>query len=213
MSKQSEKTDRVLSLIDKEELAALAITLGNIFSPPGQEKAVAEFVEQWLQREGFETKVISLIQERPNVVGIYRGCGGGYSLLFNSHMDVSVSGPEVLRDAMSPVIHRAWKEGETLYGMGVVNDKGPMACFLCAAKAIKEAGVVPKGDLILTAVSGETEREPIDDFVSPEYLSREVGTRFMVFESRGWNSIYGYARCYCRLCPCSGDYQVPFCLD
>jgi len=172
--------ERVLSHIDKEELADIAVSLANIYSPPGQEREVADFVEGWLQREGFETKVISLTPDRPNVVGIHKGAGGGYSLLFNSHMDVVPSTPEFFRDPMNPMMRTAWREGDTLYGMGIVNDKGPMACFLCAAKAIKNAGIALKGDLILTAVSGEIGWEPVDEFTPPQYLSKEVGTRFMV---------------------------------
>ena len=52
--------ERVLSYINREELGELATSLANIYSPPGQEKEVADFVEEWLQHEGFETKVISL---------------------------------------------------------------------------------------------------------------------------------------------------------
>ena len=172
----------VLKLIDKEELANLALDLGNIDSPPGQEREIGVFVEAWLRQEGFKTRVISLVPERPNVVGVYQGTGGGYSLLFNSHMDTAVSDHDfwARRDCNRPIDHMAWREGDTLYGNGVVNDKGLMACFLMAAKAIKIAGVTLKGDLILTAVSGEIEQEPIDEFQGIKYLSRDIGARFMV---------------------------------
>jgi acetylornithine deacetylase/succinyl-diaminopimelate desuccinylase-like protein len=172
----------VLKLIDKEELASLALDLGNIDSPPGRERGVGEFVETWLVQEGFKTKIVSLVPERPNVVGVYQGVGGGYSLLFNSHMDTAVSEHDFWsrHDCNRPIDHRAWRENDTLYGNGVVNDKGLMACFLMAAKAIKKAGVALKGDLILTAVSGEIEQEPIDEFQGIKYLSREIGARFMV---------------------------------
>jgi acetylornithine deacetylase/succinyl-diaminopimelate desuccinylase-like protein len=55
-----------------------------------------------------------------------------------------------------------------------------MACFLIAAAAIKRAGVVLKGDLLLTAVSGEIEWTTVDEFQPPDYLSYDVGTRFML---------------------------------
>ncbi len=174
--------DLVLKLIDKEELANLALDLGNIDSPPGREREVGEFVEAWLRVEGFKTRVVSLVPERPNVVGVYQGTGGGYSLLFNSHIDTAVSEHDfwTRRDCNRPIDHGAWRESDTLYGNGVVNDKGLMACFLSAAKAIKKAGVALKGDLILTAVSGEIEQEPIDEFQGIQYLSRDIGARFMV---------------------------------
>ena len=172
--------DRVLSNIDREELAGLAISLADIYSPPGEEKAVADFVAEWLEQEGFEPKMLSLVPERPNVVGTLKGSGGGYSLLFNSHMDVAPATDVFYRDPMDPILRSAWREGDVLYGMGIINDKGPMACFLSAAKAIKKSGIPLKGDLVLTTVSGEIGYEPVDEFTSPEYISKEVGARFLV---------------------------------
>jgi acetylornithine deacetylase/succinyl-diaminopimelate desuccinylase-like protein len=78
------------------------------------------------------------------------------------------------------VFHTAWREGDTLIGNGVCNDKGPMATFLLAAKAIKDAGVKLKGDLLLMAVVGEIGVEPVDEFQSPQYLAKEPGTRFAI---------------------------------
>jgi len=70
--------------------------------------------------------------------------------------------------------------GSELHGEGVVNDKGPMAAFLIAAKAIKAAGIELRGDLLLSAVPGEIGYEPVDEFASPQYLSKEVGSRFLI---------------------------------
>ncbi len=172
--------DRVLSLIDREELAALAVALGDVYSPPGKEGPVGALVEQWLRGEGFETRVIAATPERPNVVGTLKGTGGGYSLAFNSHMDVAPATPAFYRDPMQRILRHAWREGDVLHGMGIVNDKGPLAAFLCAGKAIKRAGVALRGDLILTGVSGEIGYEPVDEFTAPEYLSKELGTRYML---------------------------------
>ena len=178
----SSDIELVLKQIDREELANLALELSMIDSPSGEEKKVADFVEAWLRQEGFETRVVGLLPERPNVVGIYKGSGGGYSLLFNSHMDTSVSEEDSWQfyDTRKPADHGAWREGDKLIGNGIVNDKGPMACFLIAVKAIKKAGVSLKGDLLLTAVSGEIERAPIDEFQDTQYLSHEIGARSMV---------------------------------
>ena len=75
---------------------------------------------------------------------------------------------------------RAWVDGDEIYGDGVVNDKGPMAAFLVAGKAIREAGYPLKGDLIVSAVAGEISREPIDEWQGPAYLSKDLGARFMI---------------------------------
>jgi acetylornithine deacetylase/succinyl-diaminopimelate desuccinylase-like protein len=62
----------------------------------------------------------------------------------------------------------------------VVNDKGPLAAFLIAAKAVKAAGLELRGDLLLSAVPGEIGYEAVDEFESPRYLSKEVGTRYLI---------------------------------
>ncbi|MBI4286335.1 MAG: M20/M25/M40 family metallo-hydrolase [Chloroflexi bacterium] len=177
------QTAEVLAKIDREELTRLALDLGNIDSPAGREKDVADFVANWLRREGFPTKVLGLTEDRPNVVGVCEGTGGGYSLLFNSHMDVAVSPDEVWtrRDSNEPIYRGAWQEGDTLYGEGIVNDKGPLACFLIAGKALKQAKARLKGDLLLTAVSGEISLEPVPDGTEAQHLyGRAVGAPWLV---------------------------------
>jgi acetylornithine deacetylase/succinyl-diaminopimelate desuccinylase-like protein len=172
--------DRGWACIDREELAALALKLGGIDSPPGGELEVGQAVAEWLRREGFDPRIISFFPHRPNVMGELKGTGGGYSLIFNSHMDIGATDASVLRDPSDKRLRGAWREGDVLWGNGVVNDKGPLACFLIAAKAIKSAGVSLKGDLIVSGVSGEIEWEPIDEFAAPQYVSHEVGTQFLI---------------------------------
>ena len=48
--------------------------------------------------------------------------------------------PDSARDPLDPLYHSAWIRGDEVHGDGLVNDKGPMAAFLVAAKAIKQAG-------------------------------------------------------------------------
>src|SRR6202035_2234472 len=62
----------------------------------------------------------------------------------------------------------------------IVNDKGPMAAFLIAAKALKASGIRLRGDLLLSAVPGEIGYEAVDEFEAPKYLSKEVGTRYLI---------------------------------
>jgi acetylornithine deacetylase/succinyl-diaminopimelate desuccinylase-like protein len=178
----SDDEKKVLESIRRDELVRLALDLGNINSPPGREGPVADYVEDWLKRNHFQTKTLGLMAERRNVVGMLKGTGGGYSLIFNSHMDTSVSETDrwIFRNIDNPIYYKAWQEGEKLYGNGVVNDKGPMAAFMVAAKAIQECGVKLKGDLLLTMVPGEIGWEPVDEFESPRYLSKETGSRFLV---------------------------------
>ncbi len=85
-----------------------------------------------------------------------------------------------IRDPDAAINHGAWLSDGVLHGEGVVNDKGPLAAFMIAAKVIKAAGTELRGDLLLSAVPGEIGYEPVDEFASPHYLSKEVGSRFLI---------------------------------
>lgn len=173
---------RVFEHIDVDELVKVALDLGNIDSPTGSEGPVGEYVYDWLLRQGFAARKVALMPDRPNVLGTLPGRGRGKSLVFNSHMDTTIHRDEwwTTRRAADRVFHEAWREGDVLVGNGVCNDKGPMATWLLAAKAIKDSGVTLEGDLVLMAVVGEIGLEPVDEFQSPQYLAKEAGTRFAI---------------------------------
>ena len=173
---------KVLDHIDTDELVKIALDLGNIDSPTGGEGPVADYVHAWLTAQGIAARKVALIPERPNVVGVLPGIGGGRSLVFNSHMDTTIHKDELwtTRRAADPVFHSAWREGDVLVGNGVCNDKGPMATWLIAAKAIKDSGVRLKGDVVLMSVVGEIGLEPVDEFQPPAYLAKEAGTRYAI---------------------------------
>jgi len=176
------RAQRVLDHIDVDELVKVALDLGNIDSPTGSEGPVGDYVHDWLSGQGIKAQKVALIPDRPNVIGTLPGRGRGKSLVFNSHMDTTIHKDEwwTTRRAADPIFHSAWREGDTLIGNGVCNDKGPMATWLLAAKAIKDSGVTLAGDLVLMAVVGEIGLEPVDEFQSPAYLAKEAGTRFAI---------------------------------
>jgi acetylornithine deacetylase/succinyl-diaminopimelate desuccinylase-like protein len=168
--------------IDPDELVELTLALCNIESPAGQEASVGEYVHAWMQREGFSPRKIGMFPERFNVLGTLPGRGDGYSLIFNSHMDTGRSKADCwsIREPDAAINHGAWVVDDTLHGEGVVNDKGPLAAFLIAAKAVRASGVELRGDLLLSAVPGEIGYEAVDEFEAPRYLSKEVGTRYLI---------------------------------
>src|SRR5207253_837524 len=171
--------DDVLARIDPNEVVAVALALGNIDSPTGSEGPAGEFVFRWLAGNGFSPKKYAMIAERFNVAAWIDGSGGGHSLIFNAHLDTTLRADAVwsARDPKDPLYHSAWVEGDNIYGDGVVNDKGPMAAFLVAAKAIKESGYPLKGDLIVSAVCGEISREPIEEWQGPLFMSKDRRVR------------------------------------
>lgn len=154
--------NKVLDRIDEDELTELAVDLGNIYGPRNHEGPVAEFLTDWLEENGFTSKLIPEDGSRPSVVAKIEGNGSGSSLAFNSHMDAIMSKDDHLSftNPKKKVYHNAWVEDGKVWGFPVVNDRGPMACFLIAAKAIQESGIELDGDLILTMVPGEIEGQP-----------------------------------------------------
>ena len=149
------------------------------------ERRAAEYVQRWLEGNGFETKRQGA-PDRFNVLGILRGEDKGRSVIFNSHLDIAIrEGMEWNRlEPEAPYRVGAWRDGDSLVGIGVANCKGPMACWMLAAKAIKDTGVSLPGDMLMSAVVGETEGAPVDEFESPKWDSHEIGARYAAFPRR-----------------------------
>jgi acetylornithine deacetylase/succinyl-diaminopimelate desuccinylase-like protein len=174
-------SNEVVARIDKAELVRIVLDVCNIDSAGPIEAPVARYVGDWLQAEGFKVRNVGLLPDRYNVLACLPGSGGGYSLILNSHMDTAVRATDVWtrKEPHADVHHKAWLEGDELVGEGVVNDKGPMAAFLIAAKAVKRAGVELKGDLLLSAVVAETSHEPSDDPPGVLAETLDLGSRFL----------------------------------
>jgi acetylornithine deacetylase len=83
---------------------------------------------------------------RPNIVGIYRGSGGGHSLLLNGHVDTVPVEPidQWIDGPFSGVI----KEGK-IYGRGTSDMKSGLAAMTMALRILLEIGIRLKGDVIL----------------------------------------------------------------
>jgi acetylornithine deacetylase/succinyl-diaminopimelate desuccinylase-like protein len=174
--------DDVVSRIDRDELVRFTLEICNIDSPVGHERAVAERLEAWFVREGFPVRRIGLLADRYNLLARLPGTAGGRpSRMFNGHMDTfAPSHPDLVQlEPMRDELHKAWVEGELLVGDGVVNDKGPIAAFMMAAKAIKDSGRRLKGELLLSAVVAETAYEPADGQPGEIIDAKELGARFL----------------------------------
>jgi acetylornithine deacetylase/succinyl-diaminopimelate desuccinylase-like protein len=199
MTVSTDLEKRVHARIDEleDELVKVAIDLGDMDAslPPGQgepgkrsgigdikyhEKRAAEYVEAWFRGNGFGTKRQGA-PDRYNVLATYKGTGGGRSVLFNSHMDVGIRENTQWKIRDPHAAHRvgAWRDGDQLVGAGVVNCKGPMTCWMICAKAIKDLGIELPGDLLLSAVIGETGGAPIDEFEAPKWDSHDLGARYV----------------------------------
>ncbi|MPZ26706.1 MAG: M20/M25/M40 family metallo-hydrolase [Micromonosporaceae bacterium] len=175
--------EQVLDSIDPSEVTGLALALGQIDSPSGHEHAVSDYLVDWCAEAGLAPRRVSAFPGlAANVVARVPGQGGGSSLLFNSHLDTVVAAGDAtyFREPDRPELHTAWRSGDDLVGVGVVNDKGPMAGWLVAAAAIRRSGVRLPGDLVLTMVTGEIGHEPVlDELSGPPYHGKDHGSRFV----------------------------------
>jgi acetylornithine deacetylase/succinyl-diaminopimelate desuccinylase-like protein len=169
-------------LIHAEELAELALKLANTFSPAGHEQAMADTVLAWFEQQKIPVRQQPILPDRANVIATLKGSGGGTSLIFNSHMDTEVSGPEYDWGMARPDLNKvgAYREGNRLYGHTVLNDRGLMATTMVTMKALRDSGLTRSGDVIFTGVVGETGGSPVDEFQGLTYEGKGIGSRFLV---------------------------------
>jgi acetylornithine deacetylase/succinyl-diaminopimelate desuccinylase-like protein len=156
MDSYNDKLKRLCEIVrqDREDLIALCVQLGNIRSPHGEELEVAEAVKDWLQANGIGAWLQKITSTSANVVARLPGTGDGASLLLDAHLDTGP--PQPLSSGAIQPMDGAWVEGDVIYGTGVINDKGQLAAFMLAARALRKAGIRLRGDLIIAGVAFET---------------------------------------------------------
>ena len=58
--------------------------------------------------------------------------------------------------------------------------KGALACYVAAVRALRDAGVRLRGDLLVAAVAGEIEKTQWGDAQGAEFRGYAAGTRYLV---------------------------------
>jgi acetylornithine deacetylase len=129
---------------------------------------------------GLHTQWQQVEENRANALGTWSGAGGGPSLMFNGHMDTSYSGREPWLRGVPGFQPSAFVEDGKLYGLGISNMKGALACYVEAVRALQDAGVRLRGDVLIAAVCGEIEKTQYGDAQGAEYRGYAAGTRYLV---------------------------------
>src|ERR1700716_2827610 len=75
---------------------------------------------------------------------------------------------------------KAFEREGRLYGLGISNMKGALACYLEAVRALQDAGVRLRGDVLIAAVSGEIEKTQYGDATGAQYRGYAAGSRYLV---------------------------------
>lgn len=155
--------DRVRRAVRKGEIERLVKDLVRIPSHedvPTQEKEVAERLNEFLLDEGIESKLRSVEKDRPNVIAVVKGSGGGKSLMLNGHTDTVPA-----YDMNIPPFKPEVRNGR-LYGRGSLDMKGGLGAMAMTLVAIERSKVRLRGDLYLTGVVGEERRsEGTEDII------------------------------------------------
>lgn len=132
----------------KERLIGFTQELVRTPSLTGYEGEAAALVQRELERLGCDDIAVD---KAGNVIGRLRG-GPRRRVLMHAHLDVVAPGDPAL-----------WRHGPfsgtledgCIWGRGAVDDKGSVAAQVYALGLLREAGIVPPGDLFLAAVVGE----------------------------------------------------------
>ena len=143
----------------------------HIPSPMGSETAIQDEVARRMHELALDVHVFDIdpnrleaaplfnrhprrYADRPCVVGILKGTGGGKSLVLNAHADTAPPGDEArwTHPSASGVVDDGW-----LYGRGSWDDKAGIAEMLMIVEAFKRSSVRLSGDLVLTSVVEDEE--------------------------------------------------------
>ena len=166
--------------IDERRLVDFAIRLVSTPSFTGAEEGCARVVEDGLRTLGLEVQWQQVEDGRANVLGTWPGAGGGPTLMFNGHLDTSYSGREPWLAGIPGFQPQGFERDGRIYGLGISNMKGAVACYVEALRALQDAGVRLRGDVMIAAVCGEIEKTQQGDAQGAEYRGYAAGSRYLV---------------------------------
>ena len=100
--------------------------------------------------------------------------------MFNGHLDTSYSGREPWLAGIPGFQPQGFERDGRIYGLGISNMKGALACYVEAVRSLIDAGVSLKGDVMIAAVAGEIEKTQQGDAQGAEYRGYAAGSRYLV---------------------------------
>jgi acetylornithine deacetylase len=166
--------------IDRDRLVETATRLVNVPSFTGDEEPAARLMAELFESLGLQVQWQQVEEGRANALGTWPGAGGGKSLMFNGHLDTSYSGREPWLRNVPGFQPQAFERDGRLYGLGISNMKGALACYVEAVRALQDAGVRLRGDVLIAAVCGEIEKTQQGEAQGAQYRGYAAGTRYLV---------------------------------
>jgi acetylornithine deacetylase/succinyl-diaminopimelate desuccinylase-like protein len=166
--------------IDERRLVDFALRLVSTPSFTGSEQAAAELVRDVLDDLGLQVQWQQVEDGRANVLATWAGTGGGPSLMLNGHLDTSYSGREPWLRGIPGFQPQGFERDGRIYGLGISNMKGALACYVEALRALIDSEVRLKGDLLVAAVAGEIEKTQQGEAEGAEFRGYAAGSRYLV---------------------------------
>jgi acetylornithine deacetylase/succinyl-diaminopimelate desuccinylase-like protein len=166
--------------VDRDRLVETATRLVNVPSFTGDEEPAARLMVELYESLGLQVQWQQVEEGRANALGIWHGAGGGKSLMFNGHLDTSYSGREPWLRNVPGFQPQAFEQDGRLYGLGISNMKGAVACYVEAVRALQDADVRLRGDVLIAAVCGEIEKTQQGEAQGAQYRGYAAGTRYLV---------------------------------
>jgi acetylornithine deacetylase/succinyl-diaminopimelate desuccinylase-like protein len=151
-----------------------------VHSFTGDEEGMARLMVELYEARGLHVQWQQVEDGRANALGTWVGAGAGKSLMLNGHMDTSYSGREPWLRNVRGFQPSAFVEGGRLYGLGISNMKGALACYVEAVSALQDAGVRLRGDVLVAAVCGEIEKTQQGEAQGAQYRGYAAGSRYLV---------------------------------
>ncbi len=162
---------QVVAAIDDSTPAAISLLQELVRTPSltGDEGAVQRLVARAMDESGLDVDCwepdaaelapyaehvgsFETLAGRPNVVGRWKGTGGGRSLILNGHIDTVEPG---MRDQWEVDPFSAELRNGRIIGRGSLDMKAGVVANIIVARALRNAGWAPRGDLIVESVISE----------------------------------------------------------
>src|SRR5215203_6890417 len=133
--------------VDRERLVETASAMIDVHSFTGDEQRMAELMVSLYEQLGLQVQWQQVEDGRANALGTWGGAGGGKTLMLNGHLDTSYSGREPWLKDVPGFQPQGFERDGRIYGLGISNMKGALACYVEALRALMDQEVRLKGDL------------------------------------------------------------------
>ena len=166
--------------IDRDRLVDAASRMIGVHSFTGDEEGMARLMVELYEELGLRIQWQQVEDGRANVLGTWAGAGDGPTLMFNGHLDTSYSGREPWLAGIPGFQPEGFERDGRIYGLGISNMKGAVACYVEAVRALQDQAVRLRGDVIVAAVCGEIEKTQQGDAQGAEFRGYAAGSRYLV---------------------------------